>query len=54
VPLPTNGETGTGFGLWVASEIMKKNGWSIKMRSNGIPPCNGTILSIAIPKMTPR
>ena len=29
----TKGETGTGLGLWVTSEIIKKNGWSIRVRS---------------------
>lgn len=46
----TKGETGTGLGLWVTSEIMKKNGWSIRVRSRRDPRRSGTIFSIVIPQ----
>jgi signal transduction histidine kinase len=38
----TKGETGTGLGLWVTEEIVKKNGWSISVRSNR----RGTVFSL--------
>jgi len=47
----TKGETGTGLGLWVTSEIMKKNGWRIRVRSTRNLRRNGTVFSILIPKM---
>ena len=47
----TKGDTGTGLGLWVTSEILKKNGWSIRVRSNRDPCRSGTVFSIVIPKM---
>lgn len=47
----TKGETGTGLGLWVTSEIIKKNGWRIRVRSSKKPRRNGTAFSIVIPKL---
>ncbi len=48
----TKGETGTGLGLWVTAEIMKRNGWKIRVRSNRDPERNGTTFSILIPAMS--
>ncbi len=50
----TKGETGTGLGLWVTSEIIKKNGWSIRVRSTRTAGCSGTAFSIVIPKLASR
>jgi signal transduction histidine kinase len=47
----TKGETGTGLGLWVTSEIIKKNGWNIRVRSSRNPSHRGTVFSIVIPKL---
>jgi signal transduction histidine kinase len=48
----TKGETGTGLGLWVTAEIMKRNGWKIRVRSNGDPGRSGTTFSILIPALS--
>ena len=45
----TKGETGTGLGLWVTAEIMKRNGWKIRVRSCRRPGRSGTIFYIVIP-----
>ena len=46
----TKGETGTGLGLWVTSEIIKKNGRNIQVRSScGVRRKSGTVFSIIIP-----
>jgi signal transduction histidine kinase len=47
----TKGETGTGLGLWVTSEIIKKNGWTIGVRSSRRSRQPGTIFSITMPKL---
>ena len=47
----TKGETGTGLGLWVTSEIIKKNGWTIQVRTCREPGRSGTVFSIVIPKL---
>jgi signal transduction histidine kinase len=47
----TKGETGTGLGLWVTSEIVKKNGWKIRVRSSRDPGHRGTVFSLVIPKL---
>ncbi len=49
----TKGETGTGLGLWVTSEIIRKNGWMIRVRSCRTPGKSGTVFSILIPKLSP-
>ena len=48
----TKGETGTGLGLWVTAEIMKMNGWRIRVRTCRDPRRSGTIFSIVIPKLS--
>jgi len=45
----TKGETGTGLGLWVTAEILKKNGWSVRVRSSRKPQRSGTVFSIRLP-----
>jgi signal transduction histidine kinase len=47
----TKGETGTGLGLWVTTEILKRNRWRIRVRSCSSPGHSGTIFSIVIPAM---
>lgn len=45
----TKGETGTGLGLWVTDEIVRKNGWSIRVRSRTGRRGSGTVFSLLIP-----
>jgi len=47
----TKGETGTGLGLWVTTEILKRNGWKIRVRSCSNPGRSGTTFSIEIPAL---
>jgi signal transduction histidine kinase len=47
----TKGNTGAGLGLWVTSEILKKNGWPIRVCSNRSPYRSGTVFSIVIPRL---
>lgn len=46
----TKGETGTGLGLWVTSELARKNGWTIRLRTrrSGEHNC-GTVFAIIMP-----
>ena len=45
----TKGETGTGLGLWVTAEIVKRNGWTIAVRSSQRPGRSGTAFSLHMP-----
>jgi len=45
----TKGETGTGLGLWVTGEIIRRNGWNIRVRSHCGPKKSGTVFSITMP-----
>ena len=47
----TKGETGTGLGLWVTAEIIKRNGWKIRVRSCSVPGHSGTTFSILMPAL---
>ena len=47
--ISSKGETGTGLGLWVSSEIIRKHGGSIKFKSNSSSPSTGTVFSIFLP-----
>lgn len=48
----TKGETGTGLGLWVTDEIVKKNGWSMRVHSNTQQKRTGTVFSLLMPLHT--
>jgi signal transduction histidine kinase len=45
----TKGETGTGLGLWVTGEIMKKNGWKLRVHSSCNTGRTGTVFSLLVP-----
>jgi len=45
----TKGETGTGLGLWVTGEIIRRNGWTIRVRSHCGSRRSGTAFSITMP-----
>jgi C4-dicarboxylate-specific signal transduction histidine kinase len=42
-------DTGTGLGLWVSSEIVRKHGGTIRFKSSSSPPSTGTVFSIFLP-----
>ncbi len=44
----TKGETGTGLGLWVTGEIIRRNGWTVQVRSRCAPGLSGTVFSITM------
>lgn len=46
----TKGITGTGLGLWVSAEILKKHRASISVRSRQDGPGQGTVFSIFFPQ----
>ena len=48
----TKGETGTGLGLWVTGEIVRRNGWKIQVRSRCGANHSGTAFSIIMPLRT--
>ncbi len=45
----TKGDTGTGLGLWVSSEIVSKHGGTIQVKSSARSPNSGTAFSIFLP-----
>jgi len=47
-PFFTTKSTGTGLGLWVTSEIVRKHGGSLKIRSRREKP-SGTVISVCVP-----
>jgi signal transduction histidine kinase len=47
--ITTKGETGTGLGLWITDALVKKNGWSIQVRSTTSPQRHGTTFSLLLP-----
>lgn len=47
--ITTKGETGTGLGLWVSEEIMKKNAWLMRVHSSTRRGRSGTVFSMLIP-----
>jgi len=50
----TKGETGTGLGLWVTGEIIRRNGWTIRVRTHCGPRQTGTAFSITMPLRSVR
>ena len=45
----TKGETGTGLGLWVTGEILRRNRWKVQVRSCCGHERSGTVFSILMP-----
>lgn len=45
----TRGDTRTGLGLWVSSEIVRRHGGAIQVRSRARPPFTGTVFSVFLP-----
>lgn len=45
----TKGNTGTGLGLWVSSEIVRRHGGTIQVKSRAHSPFTGTVFSIFLP-----
>jgi len=49
----TKGNTGTGLGLWISSEIIRKHCGNIRVRSSILAPSNGTVFSVFLPLAPP-
>ncbi|HUY93647.1 MAG TPA: ATP-binding protein, partial [Terracidiphilus sp.] len=45
----TKGDTGTGLGLWLSSQIVHKHGGTIQVKSRALPPDSGTVFSVFLP-----
>jgi signal transduction histidine kinase len=45
----TKGNTGTGLGLWVSSEIVRRHSGTIQVKSRAHSPFTGTVFSIFLP-----
>lgn len=45
----TKGQTGTGLGLWISSEILQKHNGSIRVKSYVHPQKSGTVFSVFLP-----
>jgi len=47
----TKGDTGTGLGLWVSSEIVRRHGGTIRVRSRARSKSTGTVFSVFLPSL---
>jgi len=45
----SKGDTGTGLGLWISSEIVRKHSGTIRVRSSARSPSTGTAFSVFLP-----
>ncbi len=45
----TKGDTRTGLGLWMSSEIVRRHGGTIRVKSKVPPPYSGTVFSVFLP-----
>ena len=45
----TKGNRGTGLGLWVSSEIVRRHGGTIQVKSSALSPDTGTVFSVFLP-----
>jgi len=45
----TKGDTRTGLGLWISSEIVHRHGGTIQVKSKVPPPYGGTVFSVFLP-----
>jgi signal transduction histidine kinase len=46
----TKGQTGTGLGLWISSEIIQKHHGTVRVKSRVQPQKSGTVFSIFLPE----
>ncbi len=49
----TKGDTRSGLGLWMSSEIVRRHGGSIQVKSRVPPPFAGTVFSVFLPLHLP-
>ena len=49
----TKGDKGTGLGLWVSREILKKHHATLRVKSRRSPKKSGSVFSIWLPQQTP-
>jgi signal transduction histidine kinase len=49
----TKGQTGTGLGLWISSEIIQKHSGTVRIKSRTTPRKSGTVFSIFLPADPP-
>lgn len=45
----TKGDTGTGLGLWVSSQIIQRHSGTIQVKSRALSPFTGTVFSVFLP-----
>ncbi len=45
----TKGDTGTGLGLWISSEIVQRHSGKIQVRSSTLPQSSWTVFSVFLP-----
>jgi len=45
----TKANMGTGLGLWISSEIVRKHGGTIQVKSSTLPPSTGSVFSVFLP-----
>lgn len=45
----TKGDAGTGLGLWLSSEIVRKHGGTIQVKSRALSPFSGSVFSVFLP-----
>jgi signal transduction histidine kinase len=48
----TKGQTGTGLGLWISSEIIQKHHGTVRVKSRVQPQKSGTVFSIFLPEQS--
>jgi signal transduction histidine kinase len=46
----TKADTGTGLGLWITHEILRKHRGSIRVRSSQAPGRSGTVFTVFLPE----
>jgi hypothetical protein len=45
----TKGDTGTGLGLWISSEIVRRHNGKIQVRSSSLSQSSWTVFSVFLP-----
>jgi signal transduction histidine kinase len=50
----TKGDTGTGLGLWISSEIVRRHSGKIQVRSSSLSQSSWTVFSVFLPLIQNR